>query len=97
MSGTSITAVLAAWNWMQNCKKKPRVKDSECFFKQSVEIWKEIITRKHTVSKKHKIFFIKYTKFVKQNCITDCKLSNLTYYLKHIPPATQLRRKIQSV
>lgn len=35
-------------------------------------------TTTHTVSKKHKIFFIKYTKFVKQNCITNCKRSSLT-------------------
>ena len=51
----------------------------------------ERCTTKHVVSKKHKIFFIKYTKFVKQNCITSCKLSNLTYYLTHIPLATQSR------
>lgn len=30
---------------------------------------------------------------MKQNCITNCKLSNLTHYRNHIPPARQPRRK----
>lgn len=54
-------------------------------------------TTKHTVSKKHKIFFIKYTKFVKQNCITNCKLSSLTYYLTHIASATQPSTKFNKL
>lgn len=45
-------------------------------------IWiSNTFTTKRRVSKKHKILFIKYTKFVKQNCITNCKRSSLTYYL----------------
>lgn len=55
------------------------------------------VTTKHTVSKKHKIVFIKYTKFVKQNCITNCKLSSLTYYLTHVASATQPSTKFKKL